>query len=82
MQAAFRGFQVRKKYSKILWSIGVIDKAIMHWRFKRTGLRGLYVNAVQEMEDQNWENEIEDEMQAEEHVTKFVMQARCKNERQ
>lgn len=49
MQASFRGFQVRKQHSKILWSIGVIHKAIMSWRFKRRGFRGLYV--MQEMED-------------------------------
>ncbi|KAJ1386240.1 IQ motif, EF-hand binding site [Sesbania bispinosa] len=60
IQAAFRGFHVRKQYSIILWSMGVIDKTILRCRFKRRGFRALYVNLVQEMEGKRQENKVED----------------------
>ncbi|KAG9457916.1 hypothetical protein H6P81_002424 [Aristolochia fimbriata] len=41
IQAAFRGHLVRRQYKKILWSVGVLEKAILRWRLKRKGLRGL-----------------------------------------
>lgn len=41
IQAAFRGHLVRNQYCKILWSVGVLEKAILRWRLKRKGLRGL-----------------------------------------
>ncbi|GLJ09119.1 hypothetical protein SUGI_0102130 [Cryptomeria japonica] len=44
IQACFRGHQVRKHYCKILWSVGVLEKAILRWRLKRKGLRGLQVD--------------------------------------
>ncbi|OIW13738.1 hypothetical protein TanjilG_17917 [Lupinus angustifolius] len=40
IQAAFRGYQVRKQYHKIVWSVGVLEKAILRWRLKRRGLCG------------------------------------------
>ncbi|KAK4798156.1 hypothetical protein SAY86_030482 [Trapa natans] len=43
IQAAFRGFQVRRQYRKIVWSVGVVEKAILRWRFKRRGFRGFHV---------------------------------------
>ncbi|KAL8216325.1 hypothetical protein R6Q57_023162 [Mikania cordata] len=43
IQAFFRGFQVRKQYKKIVWSVGVLEKAILRWRLKRKGFRGLQV---------------------------------------
>ncbi|CAH9055104.1 unnamed protein product [Cuscuta europaea] len=43
IQAIFRGFQVRKQYRKITWSVGVLEKAILRWRLKRKGFRGLQV---------------------------------------
>ncbi|CAI9118991.1 OLC1v1020638C2 [Oldenlandia corymbosa var. corymbosa] len=43
IQAVFRGFQVRKQYRKIIWSVGVLEKAILRWRLKRKGFRGLQV---------------------------------------
>lgn len=35
-----RGHQVRKQYKKVVWSVGIVEKAILRWRRKRTGLRG------------------------------------------
>eukprot|EP01018_Ginkgo_biloba_P027389 Gb_35291 [translate_table: standard] len=40
IQACFRGHQSRKQYRKILWSVGILEKAILRWRQKRKGLRG------------------------------------------
>lgn len=40
MQAVYRGFQVRKHYRKICWSVGVLEKALLRWRMKRRGFRG------------------------------------------
>ncbi|XP_031398564.1 calmodulin-binding transcription activator 6-like isoform X2 [Punica granatum] len=41
IQAAFRAFQARRQYVKIVWSVGVLEKAILRWRLKRKGFRGL-----------------------------------------
>ncbi|XP_020525450.1 calmodulin-binding transcription activator 4 [Amborella trichopoda] len=40
IQAHVRGHQVRKKYKKLLWAAGVLEKAILRWRRKGVGLRG------------------------------------------
>ncbi|GLU05131.1 hypothetical protein SLE2022_222470 [Rubroshorea leprosula] len=40
IQAFVRGHQVRKQYKKVVWSVGIVEKAILRWRRKRTGLRG------------------------------------------
>ncbi|KAJ0987343.1 hypothetical protein J5N97_005699 [Dioscorea zingiberensis] len=40
IQAHVRGHQVRKHYRKIVWSVGIVEKAILRWRRKRIGLRG------------------------------------------
>ncbi|CAH2078910.1 unnamed protein product [Thlaspi arvense] len=50
IQAAFRGFQVRRQYQKITWSVGVLEKAILRWRLKRRGFRGLQVSQPEEKE--------------------------------
>lgn len=49
IQAAFRGFQVRRQYRKIVWSVGVLEKAILRWRLKRKGFRGLQVAPAEEL---------------------------------
>lgn len=41
-----RGHQARKQYRKIIWSVSVVEKAILRWRRKRTGLRGFRVEKV------------------------------------
>lgn len=40
LQAHVRGHQVRKHYRKVVWSVSIVEKAILRWRRKGTGLRG------------------------------------------
>lgn len=40
---------MRKQYCKILWSVGVLEKAILRWRLKRRGLRGIHTEAPTEV---------------------------------
>ncbi|XP_008793313.1 calmodulin-binding transcription activator 1-like [Phoenix dactylifera] len=40
IQAHVRGHQVRKQYKKVVWSVSIVEKAILRWRRKRPGLRG------------------------------------------
>ncbi|KAL6554853.1 hypothetical protein OROGR_006111 [Orobanche gracilis] len=40
IQAHVRGYQVRKNYRKIIWSVGILDKIILRWRRKGRGLSG------------------------------------------
>ncbi|XP_022751072.1 calmodulin-binding transcription activator 3-like isoform X2 [Durio zibethinus] len=40
IQAHVRGHQVRKNYRKIVWSVGILEKLILRWRRKGSGLRG------------------------------------------
>lgn len=60
MQAIFRGYQVRRQYRKIIWSVGVLEKVILRWRKKKRGFRGLQVCPDEAVEDQNQESEVED----------------------
>ncbi|KAF8392698.1 hypothetical protein HHK36_023047 [Tetracentron sinense] len=39
-QAHVRGHQVRKQYKKVIWSVSIVEKAILRWRRKGAGLRG------------------------------------------
>lgn len=41
IQAYYRGHRIRKHYRKILWSVGILEKAILRWRHKGKGLRGI-----------------------------------------
>ncbi|KAI4335054.1 hypothetical protein L6164_013736 [Bauhinia variegata] len=43
IQAHVRGHQVRKQYKKVVWSVGIVEKAILRWRRKGAGLRGFRV---------------------------------------
>lgn len=47
IQSVFRGFQVRRQYGKIIWSVGVLEKALFRWRLKRKGFRGLKLQSSQ-----------------------------------
>ncbi|KAK1295583.1 Calmodulin-binding transcription activator 3 [Acorus calamus] len=38
--AHVRGYRVRKQYRKLVWSVGILEKVILRWRRKRSGLRG------------------------------------------
>ncbi|KAL8137158.1 hypothetical protein V2J09_003159 [Rumex salicifolius] len=40
IQALVRGHQVRKRYKTVIWSVGILEKVILRWRRKGTGLRG------------------------------------------
>ena len=40
IQAHVRGNLVRRRFRKILWSVGILEKAILRWKRKRSGLRG------------------------------------------
>ncbi|XWS14166.1 hypothetical protein CRYUN_Cryun36dG0100400 [Craigia yunnanensis] len=83
IQAAFRGFQVRRQYHKVLWSVGVLEKAILRWRLKRKGFRGLQVNTVEAVAEQKQESDAEEDFyrtsrkQAEERVEKAVVRVQC-----
>lgn len=40
---------MRKQYRKIVWSVGVLEKAVLRWRLKRKGLRGIQVEPTKAM---------------------------------
>lgn len=42
-QAHVRGHQVRKQYKKVVWSVSIVEKAILRWRRRGAGLRGFRV---------------------------------------
>ncbi|GAU34126.1 hypothetical protein TSUD_66050, partial [Trifolium subterraneum] len=46
IQAHVRGHQVRKKYKSIIWSVGILEKVVIRWRRKGSGLRGFRPDAV------------------------------------
>ncbi|XP_059632783.1 calmodulin-binding transcription activator 5-like [Cornus florida] len=83
IQAVFRGFQVRRQYGKIIWSVGVLEKAILRWRLKRKGFRGLNVCPVEAVKDQKQENDVEEDFfrasrkQAEERVERSVVRVQA-----
>ncbi|KAK3008546.1 hypothetical protein RJ639_013391, partial [Escallonia herrerae] len=64
IQATFRGFQVRRQYRKIVWSVGVVEKAILRWRLKRKGFRGYQGNPGEDDKQPNPETAVEDFFQA------------------
>ncbi|KAG5555226.1 hypothetical protein RHGRI_012685 [Rhododendron griersonianum] len=79
IQAVFRGYQVRRQYRKIIWSVGVLEKAILRWRKKKRGFRGLQVCPDEAVNDQKQESEVEDffrlsRNQAEERVERAVLE--------
>ncbi|TYI61852.1 hypothetical protein E1A91_D10G203000v1 [Gossypium mustelinum] len=79
IQAAFRGFQARRQYRKIIWSVGVLEKAILRWRLRRKGFRGLQITTDEAVEEQRQETYVEEayyissRKQAEERVEKAVI---------
>ncbi|XP_028780627.1 calmodulin-binding transcription activator 2-like [Neltuma alba] len=46
IQAHVRGHQVRKQYKSIIWSVGILEKVILRWRRKGSGLRGFRPDAA------------------------------------
>ncbi|KAM3757520.1 hypothetical protein ACB098_02G194700 [Castanea mollissima] len=60
IQAHVRGHQVRKNYKKFTWSVGIIEKIILRWRRKGSGLRGFKSEALTEghrMQDKSSEDD-------------------------
>lgn len=83
MQAIFRGFQARRQYRKVCWSVGVLEKAILRWRLKRKGFRGLQVQPAENPEDPNQDSDVEEDFfkasrkQAEERVERSVVRVQA-----
>ncbi|XP_021774123.1 calmodulin-binding transcription activator 5-like isoform X1 [Chenopodium quinoa] len=79
IQAAYRGFQVRRQYRKFIWSVGILEKAILRWRLRRKGLRGVKVEIEEPVDDQRRDSDTEEDFyrasrkQAEERVEKAVV---------
>ncbi|XP_044479128.1 calmodulin-binding transcription activator 3-like [Mangifera indica] len=48
IQAHVRGHQVRKNHKKIIWSVGIVEKIILRWRRKGSGLRGFKSESLTE----------------------------------
>ncbi|XLS73774.1 hypothetical protein HN51_030639 [Arachis hypogaea] len=46
IQAHVRGHQVRKSLKSIIWSVGILEKVILRWRRKGSGLRGFKPDAL------------------------------------
>ncbi|KAL9329608.1 hypothetical protein ACSQ67_004611 [Phaseolus vulgaris] len=49
IQAHVRGHQVRKNCGKIIWTVGILEKVILRWRRKGSGLRGFKSEANSEV---------------------------------
>jgi calmodulin-binding transcription activator len=52
---------VRKSYQKVVWSVGIVEKVILRWRRKRTGLRGFQPKKQLEGSSQIQPTKAEDE---------------------
>ncbi|KAL0457473.1 UNVERIFIED_CONTAM: Calmodulin-binding transcription activator 5 [Sesamum latifolium] len=83
IQAMFRGYQVRRQYRKIVWSVGILEKAVLRWRLKRKGFRGLQVQPGATPRDPNQESDVEEDFfqasrkQAEERVEESVIRVQA-----
>lgn len=79
MQAVFRGFQVRRQYRKIIWSVGVLEKALFRWRLKRKGLRGLKLQSTQVTKPDDVEEDFfqASRKQAEERIERSVVRVQA-----
>ncbi|XP_073129164.1 calmodulin-binding transcription activator 6-like isoform X2 [Henckelia pumila] len=83
IQAAFRGFQARRQYCKIVWSVGVLEKAILRWRLKRKGIRGIQIQPDETLKDPTQEGDVEEDFfqasrkQAEDRVERSVVRVQA-----
>lgn len=80
IQAAFRGYCARRHYTKIVWSVGILEKAVLRWRLKRKGLRGIQVEEPETMKvDKEQESVVEEDFflvgqeQAEDRINRSVV---------
>ncbi|KAK7302526.1 hypothetical protein RJT34_13418 [Clitoria ternatea] len=60
IQAHVRGHQVRKQYKTIIWSVGILEKVILRWRRKGSGLRGFRQDLNKVSRQQNDSLEVDD----------------------
>ena len=72
---------MRRQYRKIVWSVGIVEKAILRWRLKRKGFRGLQVAPAEVTEDQETGMEEDfyrvSQKQAEERVERAVIRVQA-----
>ncbi|XP_045828126.1 calmodulin-binding transcription activator 2-like isoform X2 [Trifolium pratense] len=61
IQAHVRGHQVRKKYKSIIWSVGILEKVVIRWRRKGSGLRGFRPDAVIKAPNQPSNNPVKED---------------------
>ncbi|CAJ1936057.1 unnamed protein product [Sphenostylis stenocarpa] len=61
IQAHVRGHQVRKQYKSVIWSVGILEKVILRWRRKGSGLRGFRPDTLNKVPDQPSESLKEDD---------------------
>lgn len=74
IQAHVRGNLVRRRFKKLLWSVGVLEKVILRWKRKRLGLRGFKSGDVNVKDTKEDDEEFlkEGRKQAEKAVEKAV----------
>lgn len=83
IQAYYRGHQIRKQYRKILWSVGILEKAILRWRHKGKGLRGIGADNEISSEDAEPESDNEEDFfkigrkYAEERVERSIIRVQA-----
>lgn len=41
-----RGHQSRKRFRAVIWSVGILEKVILRWRRRGSGLRGFQNNGI------------------------------------
>ncbi|KAF7803721.1 Calmodulin-binding transcription activator 2 [Senna tora] len=61
IQAHVRGHQVRKKYKSITWSVGILEKVILRWRRKGSGLRGFRPDAANKITNHQNDSLVEED---------------------
>ncbi|CAK8530299.1 unnamed protein product [Lathyrus sativus] len=61
IQAHVRGHQVRKQYKTVIWSVGILEKVILRWRRKGSGLRGFRPEALNKAPSQQNDSPKEDD---------------------
>ncbi|XP_074275604.1 calmodulin-binding transcription activator 2-like isoform X3 [Silene latifolia] len=83
IQAHVRGHQVRKRYKTVVWSVGILEKVILRWRRKGTGLRGFRPDALKEpietskpLEDDDYDYLKKGRKQTEERLQKALVRVK------
>ncbi|XP_078156420.1 calmodulin-binding transcription activator 4-like isoform X2 [Carex rostrata] len=46
LQAIVRGHQARRKYRELIWTVSMVEKAVLRWRRKGVGLRGFRADPI------------------------------------